>query len=165
VYDSEDVRESDVLDLWALDLRRCTTCGQVQGLGEFRLRSDGRRRMHACRSCDRLAAASYRTSASGRASQRAASSRYRRVHPDRHGTLRLLSKVLPRWEELDLWRCIYCAQPFEEVDHLVPRARGGDDSPGNLVPSCAACNRGPGGKFDRDADEWFLSRSTGPLLL
>ena len=48
-------------------------------------------------------------------------------------------------------RCAWClGDPTPEdqprgralqVDHIVPRAEGGDDSPHNLVPACAECNR------------------------
>ena len=44
----------------------------------------------------------------------------------------------------DEFRCVYCAQifPAEELtlDHVQPRARGGDRSGGNLVTACIACN-------------------------
>lgn len=33
-----------------------------------------------------------------------------------------------------------CARPSEHVDHVVPRARGGDDSEENLVGLCAPCH-------------------------
>lgn len=40
--------------------------------------------------------------------------------------------------------CHYCAEKFspEELtmDHVVPIARGGKSSKGNLVPACKACN-------------------------
>jgi 5-methylcytosine-specific restriction endonuclease McrA len=40
--------------------------------------------------------------------------------------------------------CVYCAQPFpaEELtlDHVQPRVRGGDNSGGNVVTACGACN-------------------------
>jgi len=32
-----------------------------------------------------------------------------------------------------------------EVDHVVPRSRGGTDDPENLVTSCQDCNRGKSG--------------------
>jgi hypothetical protein len=48
-------------------------------------------------------------------------------------------------------RCAWCLgdptpddQPHGralQVDHVVPRALGGDDSPRNLVPACGECNR------------------------
>lgn len=38
-------------------------------------------------------------------------------------------------------RCAYClTSPHEHWDHVVPIARGGHHSVGNLVPSCAPCN-------------------------
>lgn len=78
-----------------------------------------------------------------------------------HSNARLLRVAIGRWEELDLWRCIYCDAPFEEVEHAIPRSRSAEfglddpDDINNLVPSCVACNRGPGGKFDRTPSEWM----------
>lgn len=44
----------------------------------------------------------------------------------------------------DGWRCVYCGEvrPTEElsVDHVHPRALGGDSSEGNVVTACRACN-------------------------
>jgi hypothetical protein len=41
-------------------------------------------------------------------------------------------------------RCVYCAGLFSpeqlSLDHVQPRARGGDNSPGNLVTACQGCN-------------------------
>jgi hypothetical protein len=41
--------------------------------------------------------------------------------------------------------CVYCGEssPPEELtlDHVEPRMRGGDQSEGNLVACCSACNR------------------------
>lgn len=46
--------------------------------------------------------------------------------------------------ERDDYRCVYCGKRFtaEElsVDHVEPRVRGGDQSTGNLVTACRACN-------------------------
>ena len=40
--------------------------------------------------------------------------------------------------------CAYCNQPFKPneltMDHVVPVARGGRSSRGNVVPSCKPCN-------------------------
>lgn len=42
-------------------------------------------------------------------------------------------------------RCVYCAVGLPEelatLDHVIPVARGGTSSPGNLVAACARCNR------------------------
>ena len=44
----------------------------------------------------------------------------------------------------DGYRCVYCAgvYPPEQLslDHVQPRMRGGDNSDGNLVTACLACN-------------------------
>lgn len=41
-------------------------------------------------------------------------------------------------------RCIYCGRPVSQmnysVDHIIPRASGGDDSFDNLVCCCKTCN-------------------------
>jgi hypothetical protein len=40
--------------------------------------------------------------------------------------------------------CVYCGQAFAAedltLDHVEPRMRGGDDTEGNLVACCVACN-------------------------
>jgi 5-methylcytosine-specific restriction endonuclease McrA len=50
--------------------------------------------------------------------------------------------------ERDDFRCVYCGNRFaaEElsVDHVEPRVRGGDQSLGNLVTACRACNNRKG---------------------
>ena len=44
----------------------------------------------------------------------------------------------------DGYRCVYCGLEFPveqlTVDHVQPRARGGDGSGGNLVTACGPCN-------------------------
>jgi hypothetical protein len=50
----------------------------------------------------------------------------------------------------DAHRCVYCGQVFDaeelSVDHVQPRMRGGDGSPGNLVTACRACNTRKAGR-------------------
>jgi hypothetical protein len=50
----------------------------------------------------------------------------------------------------DNCRCVYCGQLFEPaaltVDHVQPRMRGGDGSPGNVVTACSGCNTRKGGR-------------------
>jgi hypothetical protein len=48
--------------------------------------------------------------------------------------------------------CIYCGQPSESIDHLLPQSRGGLSVTENCVPACLACN---GHKSDADAFEWY----------
>ncbi|HET8645776.1 MAG TPA: HNH endonuclease [Vicinamibacteria bacterium] len=41
--------------------------------------------------------------------------------------------------------CAHCEQaPWAEQDHVVPIAKGGAHSAGNLVPACHACNQRKG---------------------
>ncbi len=40
----------------------------------------------------------------------------------------------------DDWRCQYCARPAENLDHVVPRSRGGEHVWENVVASCKRCN-------------------------
>ena len=50
----------------------------------------------------------------------------------------------------DNHRCVYCGQVFDaeelSADHVQPRMRGGDGSPGNLVTACRACNTRKAGR-------------------
>lgn len=55
----------------------------------------------------------------------------------------------------DGWRCHYCARPLgwghesvsrPEVEHLLPRVRGGSDRLSNVVLACGDCNRAKGSK-------------------
>jgi 5-methylcytosine-specific restriction endonuclease McrA len=67
--------------------------------------------------------------------------------------------------------CVYCGEGPPEVeltvDHVEPRMRGGDNSSGNLVTACVACNRSKGGLpawawlQDREEERVrFLTRAT-----
>ncbi|MBV9772874.1 MAG: HNH endonuclease [Gemmatimonadetes bacterium] len=64
--------------------------------------------------------------------------------PDRERSLR--ERIFSR----DGFRCVYCGEvfPFEKLtlDHVQPRMRGGDDSPGNLVTACGPCNTRKGSR-------------------
>jgi 5-methylcytosine-specific restriction endonuclease McrA len=40
----------------------------------------------------------------------------------------------------DDWTCQYCGKPAENVDHVVPRSKGGEHRWENVVASCRACN-------------------------
>ena len=38
-------------------------------------------------------------------------------------------------------KCVYCGAKATEIDHIVPRTKGGTNSVHNLVASCRACNQ------------------------
>lgn len=44
----------------------------------------------------------------------------------------------------DEYRCVYCGRQLPvaqlTVDHIQPRVKRGDNSPGNLVTACQQCN-------------------------
>lgn len=71
----------------------------------------------------------------------------------------------------DEWRCVYCDReahgaafrshktaiyPGLNLDHVIPRSRGGTNDAGNVVTACEDCNRR---KSDRTLDEWIAQPS------
>ena len=44
----------------------------------------------------------------------------------------------------DGYTCHYCGAEATEVDHILPRIYGGDESDDNLVAACMKCNRSKG---------------------
>lgn len=59
--------------------------------------------------------------------------------------------------ERDQFVCNYCGDtegPFD-VDHIIPRSRGGDNSFENLTTACVPCNRSKGAITP---DEWLGAR-------
>jgi 5-methylcytosine-specific restriction endonuclease McrA len=53
----------------------------------------------------------------------------------------------------DNFRCTYCGRGdlTLTIDHLVPKARGGDDSWENLVSACTRCNNKKGDRTPHEA--------------
>lgn len=60
------------------------------------------------------------------------------------------SNLKKRFEILKKYgfRCVYCGRKAPEVslelEHIVPKSKGGSDNFDNLVPACWECNRGKG---------------------
>lgn len=58
--------------------------------------------------------------------------------------------------------CAYCKSyvSFDELefDHFIPVKRGGMTEPKNMLPSCSQCNRGRGGKFNKDPYQWLMQK-------
>jgi 5-methylcytosine-specific restriction endonuclease McrA len=84
----------------------------------------------------------------------------------------LMSARRMRVLKRDGFRCVYCnaKPPIEELtlDHVEPRVRGGDQSDGNLVAACKACNELKAGKAawaflatDADRRKNFLANASG----
>ena len=60
-------------------------------------------------------------------------------------------KVRKRIIARDQGICAYCGQENSTtVDHVLPVARGGDDSESNLVCACVSCNTSKGKKMPFD---------------
>ena len=57
-------------------------------------------------------------------------------------------------------RCQYCNHPAENIDHIVPRSRGGQHSWENVVASCRSCNAR---KEDRLLSEPSLALRRQPI--
>lgn len=53
----------------------------------------------------------------------------------------------------DCYKCVYCGSENErlQLDHVVPRSRGGSDDRENLVAACRRCNMSKGTKL---LSEW-----------
>jgi 5-methylcytosine-specific restriction endonuclease McrA len=50
------------------------------------------------------------------------------------------------------YKCAYCGVAFSdknlpERDHVIPVSKGGDNTKGNIVPSCRLCNAKKGGRI------------------
>ena len=70
--------------------------------------------------------------------------------------MRYLPKKLRRKIfERDNFTCVYCgARSYEEpleIDHVIPRCKGGTDNENNLVTSCRKCNRMKGKRLPNSA--------------
>jgi hypothetical protein len=63
--------------------------------------------------------------------------------------------------------CVFCGRPAAEVDHVIPRVRGGNNSLRNAQPLCRSCNASKGSKnFPKNYSTtkkvtWFLKRMFG----
>ena len=61
-------------------------------------------------------------------------------------------------------RCQYCGRGDVSltVDHIVPKARGGDDTWENLVTACVECNNRKGDRTPEEAHTLLLRRPMRP---
>ncbi len=66
----------------------------------------------------------------------------------------------------DAWKCQYCGCRVTgetmTLDHVVPRAQGGQSVWENLVASCYGCNQRKGGRTPRQAGMVLLSKPLKP---
>lgn len=82
-------------------------------------------------------------------------------HTRRTRILGLGSKIDPEYVKflkiVQGMKCNYCGQHMDkyQIDHIVPIARGGDNSNENLQLLCAPCNRQKGAKTDIEYREYL----------
>lgn len=59
-------------------------------------------------------------------------------------------------------RCRYCGATDDlTIDHLIPRCRGGNDKPSNLVVACRSCNSSKGARTPNEAGMTLLPLEVG----
>jgi len=62
-------------------------------------------------------------------------------------------------------RCQYCGAAAENIDHVIPRSRGGEHVWGNVVASCKPCNTRKEDRSVHDAGLVLRRRPTAPREL
>ena len=62
----------------------------------------------------------------------------------------------------DCFECAYCGEPATEVDHIIPRAKGGGHELENLVACCKRCN---GRKGSRSQASFLGTSFTPPVFI
>jgi 5-methylcytosine-specific restriction endonuclease McrA len=67
----------------------------------------------------------------------------------------------------DLYRCGYCGRgdlPLT-IDHILPKAKGGEDSWENLVSACTVCNNKKGDRTPHQAEMKLITKPYKPSHL
>lgn len=74
----------------------------------------------------------------------------------------------PHWKKLrlqvlrrDAYTCTYCGDVADQVDHVYPKSKGGEDTLDNCVAACAKCNSAKRDKLDTV----FLAQASTPPVL
>lgn len=62
----------------------------------------------------------------------------------------------------DDWKCQYCASPAENLDHVVPRSKGGEHTWENVVAACRRCNSKKENRMAEDAGLRLARRPFAP---
>jgi 5-methylcytosine-specific restriction endonuclease McrA len=65
----------------------------------------------------------------------------------------------------DSGRCQYCGVPAESIDHVVPRAKGGEHVWENVVAACRPCNTRKRDRLLADTTMTLRRRPTAPREL
>jgi 5-methylcytosine-specific restriction endonuclease McrA len=62
----------------------------------------------------------------------------------------------------DEWTCQYCGAGAENLDHVIPRSRGGTHTWDNVVAACRRCNSRKENRLIEDAGLRLARRPTAP---
>jgi 5-methylcytosine-specific restriction endonuclease McrA len=62
----------------------------------------------------------------------------------------------------DDWKCQYCASQAENLDHVVPRSKGGEHTWENVVAACRRCNSKKENRMAEDAGLRLARRPFAP---
>ncbi len=62
----------------------------------------------------------------------------------------------------DDWSCQYCGAPAENLDHVVPKSRGGTHTWDNVVAACRRCNSRKENRLIEDAGLRLAHRPVAP---
>jgi len=62
----------------------------------------------------------------------------------------------------DQYRCQYCGSQAENLDHVIPRSRGGTHTWENVVAACRRCNTRKGDHIPREVGMRLLSSPGAP---
>ena len=62
----------------------------------------------------------------------------------------------------DNWSCQYCGAPAENLDHVIPKSRGGAHTWDNIVAACRRCNSRKENRLIEDAGLRLARRPSAP---
>ena len=62
----------------------------------------------------------------------------------------------------DAWKCQYCGAGAENLDHVIPRSRGGEHVWENVVASCRRCNAKKENRLPEDVGLHLARRPFAP---
>ncbi len=62
----------------------------------------------------------------------------------------------------DDWTCQYCGAPAENLDHVIPRSKGGEHTWENVVAACRRCNAKKENRRPEDAGLRLARRPAAP---
>ena len=124
------------------DQKLCKRCDLPKAIDEFynnRRAPDGKQAW--CKACNKAASAAYRQTDAGKMANRRGMANWR---AKKAGVPAERIKSFEKMFFNQRGRCAYCSEPLDdnfELDHVVPIAKGGGNTPRNVVLACIPCNR------------------------